>query len=370
MTALLMGYYGARNVGDELMLFCLRRWLSAQSIDITVLSEYPDDVSTRHQLPAVMNSLLLGPGILKASWLRPKTWRLVRALRNHDVLMVGGGDLIREDAGWRGFLFTVEKIVLALLLRKPVYLVNIGIGRPVTRLGACILRWCLRRCRRILVRDLRSMEVCRALGAGHLAQFVPDIVMSLPRWINAPSLDGPSSAPYYVVSLRSTANAFGMYRLDHDRLKTLAAGLDYLVESRGVRIVFLPFQCLADERDNDIHSRLAELMRHRDQATVHAWTAEPSTLAGLFRQARGVVAMRLHAAILALAYETPCVVLPYDHKVQEISAQFDLTPVVTASTLDDLRELILALDAALGQDPLNRLSRSPGHLCWEAVRLA
>ena len=34
--AILFGYYGARNVGDELMLLCLNQWLKRQNIRTTV----------------------------------------------------------------------------------------------------------------------------------------------------------------------------------------------------------------------------------------------------------------------------------------------------------------------------------------------
>ena len=34
--AMLVGFYGAGNLGDELMLFALARWLRAQGIETTV----------------------------------------------------------------------------------------------------------------------------------------------------------------------------------------------------------------------------------------------------------------------------------------------------------------------------------------------
>ena len=42
---LLMGYYGMGNLGDEMMLVCLKSWLEKQGFAVTVLSEHPDAVT-------------------------------------------------------------------------------------------------------------------------------------------------------------------------------------------------------------------------------------------------------------------------------------------------------------------------------------
>src|SRR5579885_3086022 len=173
---LLMGYYGAHNLGDDMMLFCLQKWLARQQVSITVLSECPEEIQRSFVLPAVRNVPLLGEWSWVDAWLRGRALRVVRAILGHDGLIVGGGDLIRDDRGWRTFLFTLEKILLAILFRKPVYLVNVGIGRPHTSLGRRLLAWALPRCRKIIVRDQRSLDLCREFHAP--AKYAPDIVLS------------------------------------------------------------------------------------------------------------------------------------------------------------------------------------------------
>jgi polysaccharide pyruvyl transferase WcaK-like protein len=164
-----------------MLLLCLRRWLGRQGIEITVVCEYPDEVKRRHQLPVVQNWPLLGQWAWRAAWLRGGAIRLIRAVAGCDALIIGGGDLIRDDCGWRQFLFTIEKIALARLLRKPVYLVNIGIGRPRTGYGSRILGWSLRHCRQIIVRDRRSLDICENSHAGGVTRLAPDIALSLPE---------------------------------------------------------------------------------------------------------------------------------------------------------------------------------------------
>ena len=63
--AILFGYYGARNIGDELMLLCLNRWLERQNIRTTVGAISPGDVEHLHATagvpgPAVARPIRLG----------------------------------------------------------------------------------------------------------------------------------------------------------------------------------------------------------------------------------------------------------------------------------------------------------------------
>src|SRR5262249_37102687 len=109
MKAVLMGYYGAHNLGDEMMLFCLRRWLEAQGVSVSVLSENPRQVEYEHGLPAIRNWPLLGEWSWRGAWLGGGALDVLRAIGRRDALIVGGGDLVRDDFGWRGFFFPMEK---------------------------------------------------------------------------------------------------------------------------------------------------------------------------------------------------------------------------------------------------------------------
>jgi len=328
MKALLMGYYGARNLGDEMMLVCLRRWLGAQSVSVSVLSENPRQVERDHRLPAVRNWPLLGEWSWRTAWLKGGAPGVVAAIARHDALIVGGGDLVRDDLGWRGFFFTMEKVVTALLLRKKVYFVNVGLGRPTTRYGKRLLRWTLPRAEQIIVRDLRSVDVCRECGAGDRVTLAPDIVTTM-RVIAKP---GSATRPYLVVSLREAPDVFGECQLNESRVAGLASMLDAIVERHDLDVVFVPFQS-GEIDDARIHNQVRSAMRHQARATSLAWTSSIAAIVRLFAGSRGVLAMRLHAAVLAVARKRPCLLLPYDRKLREFAKLTGLQ-IVEAAQLD------------------------------------
>ncbi|MGH9405999.1 MAG: polysaccharide pyruvyl transferase family protein [Terriglobia bacterium] len=367
MNMLLMGYYGSRNLGDEMMLYCLLRWLEGQGVKVTLLCEGSREPADRYNVPAVENlALLLEWGWVDV-WLRVKAPGLIRRFWQTDGLIVGGGDLIRDDRGWRNFMYTMEKILLAIAFRKPVFLLNIGIGRPRTWYGRYLLTWSLRRCRQIVVRDLRSLEICRTAGAE--ASLAPDIVTLLPQWLEAGRDAEAQLRPYIAVCLRSRCDVFGQFQVGEAGLRNLAHALDRLARERGLDIVFIPFQTMAaeHENDNEIHTKIAALMQEQSRVVIREWTGNLAAVTQCIAGAACVIAMRLHAAILAAACGRPCAVLPYDYKVGEAARIFNITCQITPTTLASFAELTAVLERALGPECPQRLTGAAA--CWERLAL-
>ncbi len=174
--AVLIGFYGVGNLGDELMLFTITQWLRHQGIETTVIGEGADAITRDHGLPAESNIPIIPVWSIKDSWFRGRAWQLIQIFRRHDIVIVGGGDLLRDDNGWKQFVYTLEKLILGIVLGKPTFMVNVGIGRPDTSYGRFGLRTILPRLRSIIVRDSRSVAVCQKAGAAENVQKACDIV--------------------------------------------------------------------------------------------------------------------------------------------------------------------------------------------------
>jgi polysaccharide pyruvyl transferase CsaB len=337
MRALLIGYYGQNNLGDDMMLVCLRKWLFAQGVTVlTVLSEVPDEMR-QFGLPAIENVPLLGQWAWRYAWLRGAAPRVIRAVRRHDIIVVGGGDLIRQDCGWKQFIYAAEKIWLARLLRKPVYILNAGIGEPQTRFQARVLRATLRLARQIVVRDQRSVRACGPVPCS----YAPDIVTELPAFIEPVLQQRPKAL---LVSLCSNSTR-GRYELTGQRLANLAAVLDAFARA-GQSVAFLPFH----PEDEALHMQVFQRMRARDPVELLQWSGDIPNVAGHIACARLVIAMRLHAAVCAVALSRRCLTMPYDIKVEELAAGAGL-PRLDAADLDDPALLAAAVENALHCHP-------------------
>ncbi len=352
MKALLLGYYGSHNLGDDMMLACLLDGMQAQGARVTVVSEDPLETRIRFKVPAVQNTPLLGQWDFPRNWLQGHPFRLIRAIWNADVLVVGGGDLIRDDVGARSFLYTLEKILLAFLFGRPVYLANVGLPQPKTWYGRGSLRLILRCCRIAIVRDARSVELQKKYAPLGDCVHVPDVVLHLPEMIygsrnSIPVFTPPSQSNTLVICLRGQANIYGRYALEEKHIQGLAACTDHWVEKHGVRVVFLPFQQGEEWGDNPLHRRVFAAMKRQDRAVVREWTGDFREVMDCIGSARCVLAMRLHAAVLALALRRPCALMPYDQKLDELGQRFGMQTAVHSADLENPDRLSAELDVFL-----------------------
>ena len=319
MKALLLGYYGARNLGDDMMLHCILQWLSMQGMSVTVVSEDPPETEKRFSVPVIRNVALMGQWGWWDSWFRGHALRLIGMIRSHDVLVVGG-DLIRDDKGWRTFWYTIEKVIVALVFGKKVYLLNIGIVGPATVMGKMVLRFVLKRCSKIIVRDESSFRTCIQLGNRDSCILQPDIVLSLPSFLGeGNSAPVKTNIPYVLVCLRMEPNDFGTYPFGEIEIAALASALDEVSMNSDSKVIFIPFQYDQNNDDNLIHHKIVQKMQRRESAGIEEWCSDLRRLSEIFRGASCVVAMRLHAAVLAVACRRPVVVMPYDRKVTEFA---------------------------------------------------
>jgi len=378
LNALLLGYYGNRNLGDELMLFALERWLREQDVHVTALSEHPEVTAARTNVPAVLNVPLLGQWNWRQSYLRGSAFRVAAALARADALIVGGGDLIRDESGWRGFSYVIEKIALAHAIGKPVYFVNVGIGVPSSPGRRRVLAWALRRARRIIVRDRRSFELCAALGCARTTVLAPDIAAHVPTLLeraaagatppeSSPRAEPANAAPYALVSLLGNPNVFGRYPFGDAQTASLAAALDRVVDEAGLAVRFLPFQRAQDGDDNRIHVEVTRRMARSARATIEPETPRIAEALRLFAGARLVVAMRLHAAILGATFAKPCVVLPYDVKCSEFTRSAGIATILTSEQLADPAATLACVRRALREDVRSSLREEAR--VWDSLSL-
>jgi polysaccharide pyruvyl transferase CsaB len=345
----LLSFFGARNLGDDLMLLCLERWLKRFGVRVALLTEEPERTAVLYpQYETVRNVPLLGEWAWFDTWFRGKGPQLLSAMREYDGLVTGGGDFIRDDFSRAAFLFSIEKLLISRALGRPAYLMNTGLGEMRTGLGRALTPHALRSCRQIVVRDRRSLAICERAGVA--ASYAPDIVYSLPQLFPEECRAGRAregiEGSYALICLRTNANVYGQYAMTPERMQALALALDRLAAG-GRTLAFFPLQSHDAEDDHKIHAELRQLLRPETKTVMLGWTSRISEVANRFARADLVIAMRLHAAILAAAFERPCAILPYDRKLREFAAQRGNPYLVEASSLDRADDTAAILERAL-----------------------
>ncbi len=315
MKLVISGYYGFNNIGDEAILASIIQSLKdvQSDIEIVVLSNTPELTSSTYGVEAV------------------NRWELkaiIKALKDSDGLISGGGSLLQDQTGWKSVSYYSGIMYLAKLLKKPVYMYAQGVG-PVDRLlNKWIIKVVLNKVNRITVRDEESKKLLERLNIKQNISIVPDPVMGFKSeklnsdWITDQDFD----KPVVTVSVRD-------WKELEDFKRKVAAALDALVDQEKVEIVFLPMHGCHD------YDTSLEVAKHmQNPSRIAPYDASIEEKIAIIDSSEFLFGMRLHSLIFAGVVGTPFLALSYDPKIDSYS-NLILQPVAGHVEKDDLNDL-------------------------------
>ncbi len=173
---------------------------------------------------------------------------------------------------------------------------------------------------RYLARDAHTCELLAACGVPQAqVECKADLAFSVcPDEVLASSAGAEVAprGPYAVVSLRERDDLPSLRLCSEAFVRGVAQGLDILWERTGTRPVFVDL----DPNDARIHAQVMGAMRH-EQECIHLAGLGVDEILGVIARCRMVVAMRLHASIVANAFGVPSIGFAYEDKVASFYAQ-------------------------------------------------
>lgn len=311
--AVISGYYGYGNLGDDAILKAIAGQLSRQSppVRLTVLSRQPERTAREYGLPAVKRFSPLA---------------VFRVLRKSDVLISGGGSLLQDKTSTRSVWYYLAVIWLARVLKKPVFLYANGIGPLLRPFDRKAVRRCVERCDAVTLRDQDSLEELKALGVTRT-----DIhVTADPAFTLTPAEHGRDILRKLGIGPEKRVLGVSVRQVpDMADPEQFALLCDRLSRERDLAILFLVMQ---DQRDEAISRQIM------DRMTEPAWLlktpADPGAMLGVIGCMEALVSMRLHTIIFAARQRIPVAGCVYDPKV---SAFLKLFHMPSCGTPGDLR---------------------------------
>jgi polysaccharide pyruvyl transferase CsaB len=291
MRAVLCGYYGKGNGGDEALLATLLQMLPAHVKPI-VLSGNPPETRDRYQVEACD---------------RQSAFEVLRAFKQSDAFIWGGGSLMQDATSAISPIYYGGLMGLAQQrgLRTIAWAQGIG---PLKRSST---RWLTRNifagCTAVSVRDsgsaalLNQWQIPFALAPDPVWALQSDPVPGL--W------DLP--APRIAIALRAHPG------LTPERLEALTLGLIDFQKATQTCVLLVPFQPV---QDLAIAQSIQPLVPNSHVLSI----SDPKQLMGLFQSVEMTIAMRFHGLIMAAAAECRCFALSYDPKVSQLMSDLDL----------------------------------------------
>lgn len=333
MRAIVSGYYGFGNAGDEAVLAGVIAGMrqAAGDVDFTVLSGRPQLTAHNHAVHSIG----------RFDW-----QALGRALARAHLFISGGGNLFQDVTSARSCLYYLAAIRRALKAGTPVMVLGQGIGPLRRRWLRALVRRCLNQVQGIAVRDSESARELARWGVTTTVRIAADLslAMALPDAQQVTQAYRDMGVREGDLVLAIVPRTWRIRGLGSEFLPRLASAISRATARArpAYQIVHFPMQ---RPHDDEACAALAAAV-----GGVVAQRELPAPLlAGMIGSARAVVAMRLHGLIFAAMGGAAPVAVSYDPKVQAFMDDIGVATVAAAAALDEER-LVSAIASAWDAD--------------------
>lgn len=307
--ALICGYYGHYNLGDEAILAGMLKLLQQDDFSITVLSANPQDTQVRHGVKAVQSG---GRKFLPIC---------IFTMLQNPYFILGGGDLLRDSVDYPVATIWLRYLQIALQLHRRTFVLGISVGeiwKPETKK---LIPEVLNKVDFLSVRDKDSKTKLEKLGVSNKIHLISDLALqALPNICaqavpstNKPIQIGVSIRPFKGRGLSTDQRVYPKFQQE------LAKLVDFLATEYKAVVHFLPFQTYENNyhTDDDYLSilNLLNYSQSSEKFVVHRYFKSVHEANHLISQLDLMIGMRLHALILASGLGIPVIAAAYDPKV-------------------------------------------------------
>lgn len=324
LNILINGWYGQLNAGDDAILdVFVERTASRFDARFTVLSELPGNIPPTSRLRSLFHPSLLGRRALR-HYLNGDVLRHLRAIRQADLVVLGGGGILRDNTNWRNLLRLLDEIWLAKLFGRKTMMYAIGVGPFRSRIGKWLIGATARACDLVTVRSQRAAELLREVGVpAERIHVVADPAFLLPARPPAAGVRAELEALFGGGKRRIGFYPTFFLRRRPENLARIAAAFDQLAETEDVEFVALPMSVLDGGMDDVVITRrIRDAMRSPEALHVYERRLTAQELKWASALAPLNITVRLHAMIFSLGCGVPVVPLNYEPKVPNVFEDF------------------------------------------------
>lgn len=327
------GYYGFDNIGDDAMVETFSKYFKEKGIDLIVMSQNTDKTSKQYGVKAVD---------------RFNIFQIVSAIRESDILISGGGTLLQDVTRLISIWYYLVVIAIAILFKKPVYVLFQGIGPINNKFNVWFAKKILSKVKYIALRDKKAYEEMKKLGFDMTnVEVATDLVFDLEvlerekskNLIKKYIPDYSEQKRYLGVAVRPWNNIY-----NEEKFGKL---LDTIKKEYHAEIVFFPFH----KKQDYLLSKDIQGVMWENSHIIYD-DLKPSEVAGLMSLMNANIGVRLHSLVFAAITKVPVIGITYDPKVDGFLQDINMKPVCEYNNLDE-EKIIKQIDKVFkgqGQD--------------------
>ncbi len=348
--AIISGYYGFRNIGDDALLTAIISDLKAfkPDIRILILSRHPSETAMDHSVDSISRSNI---------------FMIYRVMKRARVFIYGGGNLLQDNTSTRSLLFYLGTVWLAKKQKLKVMFYANGIGPLKEKVNRLLTKKIMNKVDVITLREKLSYEELK-----HMEISMPRILLTADAALTvthkpgSPSYDIPGSAgdngntPMIGISLRKYP---GHEKVEHEKYENIISRLaDHMAQKYGILPVFIPMQY---PDDVPILDNVAAKMTSRNHV-IHKKLSVNETYELISRMDM-IIGMRLHALVFAAGAGVPMIGLVYDPKIQ------GFLDYINQPSAGDVRNLDFDVLKEMVEDVWNRKQEISSQLIVDSIPL-
>jgi polysaccharide pyruvyl transferase WcaK-like protein len=327
-----VGYYAWGNVGDELLLIGLDRYLRKRGLEPKIFA-----FSVKPLYPPLLEN------VSYVSAMNP--FSLFSALLNAGLAVFGGGTLF-HDRTLRSIPFWTALVVICKCAGKRVLLVSQGfdVSKPPFR---ALAQSAVKMADEVSVRDIHDLRFANTLRLSLRTRIEYDLAFQLYSMFPEDQEDFPFHDRKTVgINLRYPSWWRGRVD-DSDFIKRWSLSLDALVDRLGVDIVMVPF-VLRGSPDSGLllMRRIRASMNCRKSVRISIPPIDESLIPSLqtiFKTFGLFIGAAYHSLVVSTLVGVPFVVVPYQAKSAYLAETLDFSDMVLNPNGDlDLSRVLLA----------------------------
>ncbi|MBR5555462.1 polysaccharide pyruvyl transferase CsaB [bacterium] len=325
--AVLSGYFGFDNFGDDAILAVLTEKLKTLDTDITIFSANPEKTEKDYRVKAVRSF---------------DVKNVIKTIKNSDILISGGGSLLQDVTSLKSLVYYAGIIFLALLFKKKVLIFAQGIGPLNRKISRFLVINLLKKVSYISVRDEKSLKFLEDY------KIIADLV----------------NDPVYSVQISDVPKNFAVGVQLRDFKTMNIEFLDSLAESLLLNFPSRKFELFVFQKayDAEVCFQFEKILKAKnpDVDTEIIFYDNRNEIFRRISQLDYMVAMRFHAIIASLKAGIRVAGINYDVKVEKLAKEASI-PLISLNAVDNNYDAVFERQKSLNPARLSDFANSKSY---------
>jgi len=302
MKYVVTGNYGAKNLGDEMilegMIESLKKADNCAEIHVLKGDE---------KFPAGIKSFI--------KWIFRGNKTAKEKVKNCDYFVLGGGGLFGSLSQYANIIWWAQAIG-AYHYKKPVLMLGQSVGKIKNKYIQKLVKNIFNKADLISVRDEKSKENLKGIGVTRKIILVPDLAFVRANWqpdkqLSLHGIDAETvESKDVIIALRQMKNLSENFKIQ------IARFVEWLKKEQKMNVKFVNFQTGKTDNDEILHNEIKNSVGDDTLEIISPKTTEE--VIKLFENVNFALCMRLHSVITAMLTNTPFIAINYADKVANL----------------------------------------------------